>query len=50
MVFRLACVVLAVWALGGGADRPAGFPVVGPGGGGVMFHPSVSPMISTLSL
>ncbi len=25
-------------------DRPGGFRVVGPGGGGAMFHPSVSPV------
>jgi len=43
MVFRLAYVLLAVLAVSGGTDRPGGFTVVGPGGGGAMFHPSVSP-------
>src|SRR5215467_7825335 len=43
MVFRLASLVLAALALGGGSERPGGFTVVGPGGGGAMFHPSVSP-------
>src|SRR5262245_5660247 len=43
MVFALAQVLLAALAFGGSADRPGGFTVVGPGGGGAMFHPSVSP-------
>jgi photosystem II stability/assembly factor-like uncharacterized protein len=43
MVLRLAYLILAAWALSGGTDRPGGFTVVGPGGGGAMFHPSVSP-------
>jgi photosystem II stability/assembly factor-like uncharacterized protein len=43
MVLRLAYLVLAALALSGGTDRPGGFTVVGPGGGGAMFHPSVSP-------
>jgi photosystem II stability/assembly factor-like uncharacterized protein len=43
MVFRLACLVLVAVGLSGNADRPGGFTVVGPGGGGAMFHPSVSP-------
>jgi photosystem II stability/assembly factor-like uncharacterized protein len=42
MVFRLAHVLLAALLLGN-SDRPGGFTVVGPGGGGAMFHPSVSP-------
>src|ERR1041385_2520760 len=43
MVFRWFYLILAVLALGGGSDRPGGFTVVGPGGGGAMFHPAVSP-------
>src|SRR5689334_25414721 len=43
MVFRLAYVVLAALTLSVGGDRPGGFTVIGPGGGGAMFHPSVSP-------
>jgi len=43
MVLRLVYLVLAALALSGGTDRPGGFTVVGPGGGGAMFHPSVSP-------
>jgi hypothetical protein len=37
MVLRLAYLILAAWALSGGTDRPGGFTVVGPGGGGAMF-------------
>jgi len=43
MVFHLAYLLLAALALTDGSDRPGGFTVVGPGGGGAMFHPSVSP-------
>ena len=43
MVFRLVYLLLAIFALSGGVDRPGGFTVVGPGGGGAMFHPTVSP-------
>jgi len=43
MVFRLAYVVLAALTLSVGGDRPGGFTVIGPGGGGAMFHPSMSP-------
>lgn len=43
MVSPLAFVLLLALALSVGADRPGGFTVVGPGGGGAMFHPSVSP-------
>jgi photosystem II stability/assembly factor-like uncharacterized protein len=31
-------------------DRPGGFTVVGPGGGGAMFHPAVSPLDSSTVL
>jgi photosystem II stability/assembly factor-like uncharacterized protein len=27
-----------------GSERPGGFTVIGPGGGGAMFHPTVSPL------
>ncbi|MBV9625687.1 MAG: hypothetical protein JOZ14_17100 [Acidobacteria bacterium] len=33
----LACALLA-------APRPGGFAVLGPGGGGAMFHPTISPL------
>ncbi len=43
MVFSLLYTILVAWALGGPSDRPGNFQVVGPGGGGAMFHPTVSP-------
>ncbi|HXT27200.1 MAG TPA: hypothetical protein VN749_20460 [Candidatus Eisenbacteria bacterium] len=43
MVFPWVYVLLAALMLGGSTDRPGGFTVVGPGGGGAMFHPTVSP-------
>src|SRR5499426_1295333 len=43
MVFRWAILFLAVLALDGGPERPGDFTVIGPGGGGAMFHPAVSP-------
>src|SRR5215472_1790796 len=43
MVFRFAGFLLAALALSVGGDRPGGFTVIGPGGGGAMFHPAVSP-------
>ncbi|HLY20122.1 MAG TPA: hypothetical protein VKR61_23000 [Bryobacteraceae bacterium] len=38
----LACALLAL-ALLPGAARPGGFQVIGPGGGGAMFNPTISP-------
>src|ERR1700749_5011274 len=41
------CVALLALMLGGvvaSAQRPGGFQVLGPGGGGAMFHPSISPL------
>jgi len=43
MDFSLIYVFLAALLLSGATDRPGGFTVVGPGGGGAMFHPSISP-------
>jgi photosystem II stability/assembly factor-like uncharacterized protein len=43
MFFSFLYTILVVWALGGPHDRPGNFRVVGPGGGGAMFHPTVSP-------
>src|ERR1700732_4761293 len=43
MVF-LAQLVLAVLALtSSDGNRPGEFTIVGPGGGGAMFHPTISP-------
>src|SRR5215475_11291284 len=36
-------VILAVSAAGAADERPGNFRIVGPGGGGAMFHPTVSP-------
>ncbi len=35
--------VCALFALAGWTARPGGFQVLGPGGGGAMFHPTISP-------
>ena len=43
MLFSLLYTILVAWALSGSPDRPGNFQVVGPGGGGAMFHPTVSP-------
>ena len=43
MVFRMAFLILTTLSIGASGDRPGGFTIVGPGGGGAMFHPSVSP-------
>src|SRR5215468_7840158 len=43
MVFRLICLLLAGLTFSGDSDRPGDFKIIGPGGGGAMFHPSVSP-------
>jgi photosystem II stability/assembly factor-like uncharacterized protein len=44
MIFRILPVVLVVVCLTTAfADRPGGFRVIGPGGGGAMFNPTISP-------
>src|SRR5205823_14475108 len=43
MVFPWLYALLTALMLSGSTDRPGGFTVVGPGGGGAMFHPSISP-------
>jgi photosystem II stability/assembly factor-like uncharacterized protein len=44
MAFSLLHIVLLAFALSNSADtRPGNFKVIGPGGGGAMFHPTVSP-------
>jgi len=44
MKFRLLPVVLLALCLKSvSADRPGGFRIIGPGGGGAMFHPLISP-------
>jgi len=41
LLLRLA--VAALMLFNGGDSRPGDFRVIGPGGGGAMFHPSISP-------
>src|SRR3989442_1753495 len=41
--FLLRFAVAALLLAGGGDSRPGDFRVIGPGGGGAMFHPSISP-------
>ena len=44
MIFLLLRLGLAIFALAGSGDtRPGDFRIIGPGGGGAMFHPSISP-------
>jgi photosystem II stability/assembly factor-like uncharacterized protein len=44
MIFFLLRVALTVLILAdGGGSRPGDFQIIGPGGGGAMFHPTVSP-------
>jgi photosystem II stability/assembly factor-like uncharacterized protein len=43
MVFFLFRLALTALLLSGGDSRPGDFRVIGPGGGGAMFHPSISP-------
>ena len=44
MVFFLLRIVLGALALALPAnDRPGNFRIIGPGGGGAMFHPTISP-------
>jgi photosystem II stability/assembly factor-like uncharacterized protein len=44
MVFLVQLAIALVLSLGGsGGLRPGSFQIVGPGGGGAMFHPTISP-------
>lgn len=49
MFLRAAFLALLVF-LGVPGDRPGGFQIVGPGGGGAMFHPVVNPLDSNTVL
>src|ERR1700687_6003705 len=40
-LFQLA--VAALMLADGGYSRPGDFKIIGPGGGGTMFHPTISP-------
>ena len=39
----LWAILLVVWVSSVYGERPGGFRVIGPGGGGAMFHPTISP-------
>src|SRR5258707_4863735 len=41
--FLLRLVVAMMLLLDGGDSRPGDFRIIGPGGGGAMFHPTISP-------
>src|SRR6202790_3468426 len=44
MIFSLLRVALTVLILAAEGDsRPGDFKIIGPGGGGAMFHPTISP-------
>ena len=44
MRFRILVAVLVIaYSASAFADRPGGFRVIGPGGGGAMFNPTISP-------
>jgi photosystem II stability/assembly factor-like uncharacterized protein len=44
VIFFLLRLAAAAWLLAGGGDtRPGDFKIIGPGGGGAMFHPTISP-------
>src|SRR5438552_18820660 len=44
MIFFLFRLVVAALLLADGGDsRPGDFRIIGPGGGGATFHPSISP-------
>src|SRR6267378_5669564 len=41
--FLLRVAVAAILLASGGDSRPGDFKIIGPGGGGAMFHPTISP-------
>src|SRR6266436_6407546 len=44
MIFVLLRLAVAAFVLAGSGDsRPGDFKIIGPGGGGAMFHPTISP-------
>src|SRR6266496_6600378 len=48
--FLLRLAVAAILLANGGDSRPGGFKIIGPGGGGAMFHPIISPHDSSTVL
>src|SRR5882724_4741850 len=43
VLFLLRLAVAAILLAYGGDSRPGDFRIIGPGGGGAMFHPTISP-------
>ena len=44
MIFSIARLIVAAFLMAQGGDsRPGDFKIIGPGGGGAMFHPTISP-------
>src|SRR5947207_14411695 len=43
VLFLLRLAVAAILLAHGGDSRPGDFRIIGPGGGGAMFHPTISP-------
>ena len=43
ILFLLRLAVAALLLADGGDSRPGDFRIIGPGGGGATFHPSISP-------
>ena len=39
----LPAILVFLWVTSAFAERPGGFRIIGPGGGGAMFHPTISP-------
>ena len=42
-LLRSAFILLVCVASASAAERPGGFRIIGPGGGGAMFNPTISP-------
>ncbi len=50
MVSFFLRIALLALLLGGNDPRPGDFNVIGPGGGGAMFHPTISPHDPNIAL
>src|SRR5690349_9793001 len=50
ILFLLRLAVAAILLAYGGDSRPGDFRIIGPGGGGAMFHPTISPHDSSTVL
>jgi len=43
VLFLVRLTLTILFSLSGNAPRPGNFQIIGPGGGGAMFHPTISP-------